>query len=64
MSAPWTERSLLHLRGSRYAVRRAGSGRPLLLLHGFAGSGTLWEPPVPPLLARGWQVVAPDLLGH
>jgi 2-succinyl-6-hydroxy-2,4-cyclohexadiene-1-carboxylate synthase len=45
-------------------VRCAGDGQPLLLLHGFAGSGALWTPLVPALVAQGWHVIAPDLLGH
>ncbi|GBD19035.1 Proline iminopeptidase [bacterium HR27] len=60
----WDSQRLLTLRGARYRVRLAGQGAPLLLLHGFAGSGSLWSPLVPALVARGWQVIAPDLLGH
>ncbi len=64
MSSVWDSQRLLTLRGARYRVRLAGQGAPLLLLHGFAGSGSLWSPLVPALVAHGWQVIAPDLLGH
>lgn len=44
-----------------YEVR--GEGQPLLLLHGFTGSGVDWELifRVPP---RGFQLIIPDLRGH
>jgi 2-succinyl-6-hydroxy-2,4-cyclohexadiene-1-carboxylate synthase len=48
---------------SELAVRIAGAGRPLLLLHGFTGSGATWDE-----LAAAWsgerRTIAPDLLGH
>jgi pimeloyl-ACP methyl ester carboxylesterase len=40
-----------------------GSGRPLILLHGGLGSGEMFGPVIP-ALARGHQVIAPDLQGH
>ncbi len=64
MTSDWGVRAHHTVRGVRYAVRTAGSGRPLLLLHGFAGSSVLWAPLVPALVVRGWQIIAPDLLGH
>ncbi len=64
MNSDWGERADCTVRGVRYAVRTAGDGHPLLLLHGFAGSSALWAPLVPALVARDWQVIAPDLLGH
>lgn len=47
----------------RYHVRWEGVGAPLLLLHGFTGSGEVWEGVVP-ALAQRFTVVRPDLLGH
>jgi len=44
-------------------VRRAGAGRPLLLLHGFTGSADEWAPLLPALAARR-DVIAVDLIGH
>lgn len=49
--------------GVHYAVRQWGAGPPLLLLHGFTGSGALWEAHAAELAAR-LHVIAPDLLGH
>ncbi|MCS7050875.1 MAG: 2-succinyl-6-hydroxy-2,4-cyclohexadiene-1-carboxylate synthase [Thermomicrobium sp.] len=63
MNEVWRE-SLLRLRDQRYCVREAGDGPPLLLLHGFAGSGASWTPLAPALLSFGLRLVAPDLLGH
>lgn len=51
--------------GIAYHVRRSGSlGRPpLLLVHGFTGSGASWEGHLADLEAR-FDVIAPDLPGH
>lgn len=50
-------------RGVRLHVRRAGAGRPLLLLHGFPDSSSLWDAMAPGLVAAGYRVIAPDLRG-
>ena len=49
--------------GRHLAVRRAGSGQTLVLIHGMAGSLTTWDP-VFAELARSCDVVAVDLPGH
>ncbi|HEV3281428.1 MAG TPA: alpha/beta hydrolase [Acidimicrobiales bacterium] len=41
-----------------------GSGRPVVLLHGFPDSGRLWRRQVEPLAAAGLQVIVPDLRGY
>jgi pimeloyl-ACP methyl ester carboxylesterase len=43
--------------------RDTGSGSPLLLLHGFTGSGEDWKHVFAEALA-GHRVIAPDLPGH
>lgn len=45
----------------RYAV--AGSGPPVVLLHGLGGSWPVWRPTIP-VLALACSVYAPDLPGH
>jgi pimeloyl-ACP methyl ester carboxylesterase len=45
-------------------VAVAGSGRPVLLLHGFPDSWHLWERQIRALAANGYRVIAPDLRGH
>lgn len=45
------------------AIYRAGSGEPLLLLHGFLGSWPHWRPLLGELAAR-YEVIAPTLAGH
>jgi len=47
----------------RMHVHLAGSGPPLLLLHGFTGSAATWEPLLPHVTPRR-RVIAPDLIGH
>ena len=42
---------------------REGSGEPLVLLHGILGSERMWRRVVP-LLAEGYEVIAPTMLGH
>lgn len=53
----------LSIHGHRVAVRTAGTGPVLLLIHGMAGSSETWQH-VLPVLAQRFTVVAPDLLGH
>jgi len=43
---------------------RAGSGRPVLLLHGLAASHFEWEALGPQLVSAGYECIAPDLPGH
>jgi pimeloyl-ACP methyl ester carboxylesterase len=51
------------LHGKRVAFRRAGEGPPLVLIHGITNSSRSWEPAMR-LLARDFDVIAPDLPGH
>lgn len=51
------------INGVCYNVERAGDGLPLVLLHGFTGSVKTWEPIIP-VLAREFDTIAIDLLGH
>jgi pimeloyl-ACP methyl ester carboxylesterase len=41
-----------------------GEGRALVLLHGGLGSGEMFGPTIPALVAAGHQVIVPDLQGH
>jgi pimeloyl-ACP methyl ester carboxylesterase len=50
------------LNGVRLYYRIGGSGPPVILLHGFAETGHMWDP-VMPLLAARHTVVVPDLRG-
>ncbi len=45
------------------AIYRAGSGEPLLLLHGFTGAWMHWRPLLDDLSER-FEVIAPTLAGH
>jgi pimeloyl-ACP methyl ester carboxylesterase len=49
--------------GYRRAFRTAGSGPPIVLIHGIGDSSATWDP-VLSALARRHLVIAPDLLGH
>jgi pimeloyl-ACP methyl ester carboxylesterase len=49
--------------GVELAVLDEGEGPAVLLLHGFPDSARLWRHQIPPLVARGFRVVAPDLRG-
>jgi 2-succinyl-6-hydroxy-2,4-cyclohexadiene-1-carboxylate synthase len=49
--------------GLRWEVRERGTGRPLLLLHGFTGRGTAWGSHAT-AFARTFRVVTVDLPGH
>ncbi len=62
MSAPLTRESLV-VHGHRRAYVRAGSGPPLLLLHGIGNNCQTWAGVIG-RLAESHTVLAPDLLGH
>ncbi len=49
--------------GHRRAFLRAGSGPPILLVHGIGNNAQTWASVVGPL-AENHTVIAPDLLGH
>ena len=61
MSAVWRERRI-QLPCGRLSVQVAGTGPPLLLLHGLGGSGRYWAG-LAPLLAGSRTLIAPDLAG-
>ena len=44
-------------------IQDEGSGRPVLLLHGFPDSSRLWRHQVPVLTAAGFRCIVPDLRG-
>ena len=46
------------------ALRRAGAGRPILLIHGFTNYGLAWAPQLAALVHAGYRVILPDLHGH
>jgi pimeloyl-ACP methyl ester carboxylesterase len=51
------------LHGHKVRFQAAGSGPPLLLLHGITSTSEAWRKTMP-WLAESYTVIAPDLLGH
>lgn len=49
--------------GQRIFYRIAGTGKPLVLIHGHAASGSTWKA-VLPFLAQHYQVISVDLPGY
>ena len=49
--------------GAEIFLRTAGSGEPLLLLHGYPQTHAMWHG-VAPRLAERFTVVCPDLRGY
>lgn len=49
--------------GATIAFRDLGDGDALLLLHGFGGTGAMWNPLVSEL-SRHYRLIIPDLRGH
>jgi pimeloyl-ACP methyl ester carboxylesterase len=56
---PWET----EVHGHRVIYRMAGSGPPVVLIHGMVNSSKHWEP-VALRLAEEYTVIAPDLIGH
>ncbi len=53
----------LRVNGIGMNVAQAGSGPPVVLLHGFPDSWRMWRHQIDALAAAGHRVVAPDLRG-
>ncbi|MBN2028266.1 MAG: alpha/beta hydrolase [Actinobacteria bacterium] len=53
----------LSLGGARISYADSGGGEPLLFLHGWIGSGALWNL-MAPWLSERFRVIVPDLPGH
>src|SRR5437868_8684676 len=53
----------MELHGHRVIYRVAGSGPPVVLIHGMVNSSKHWEG-VARRLATDYTVIAPDLIGH
>jgi EmrB/QacA subfamily drug resistance transporter len=60
---PGVARNEIWLHGHRLVYRVAGSGPPLLLVHGLFDDALTWRKLIP-RLARTHTVIAPDLFGH
>jgi len=56
-------RDILPINGLEMHVTIAGTGRPVLLLHGFPDSSKLWREVAPMLTDAGYRVIAPDQRG-
>ena len=53
----------IELHGHQVVYRIAGSGPPVVLVHGMVNSSRHWQP-VATRLAEHFTVIAPDLIGH
>jgi pimeloyl-ACP methyl ester carboxylesterase len=54
---------VLQVNGISLHLEDHGSGRPVLLLHGWPDSSYLWRNQIPLLVANGFRAIAPDLRG-
>ncbi|HLN94379.1 MAG TPA: alpha/beta hydrolase [Flavobacterium sp.] len=50
--------------GVRLHLRVAGTGKPILLVHGWLGTSYTWRKIAPLLVAAGYQVICPDMRGY
>src|SRR5207237_6896618 len=58
------ESELSGTNGLQFHVLDEGSGRPVILLHGFPDTGDLWRNQIPALVEGGFRVIVPDLRGR
>ena len=57
------QRHTIHVNGIRQFFLDAGSGPPVVLLHGFPETSFAWRLQIP-VLAQHYRVIAPDLRGY
>ena len=62
-AADWDSSGTVKTTGGELHYRIAGTGKPLLLLHGYTGFGDQWRPFLPEFL-DDYKVIAVDLPGH
>lgn len=58
------ENGVLSVAGHRLAYTRTGHGHAVVLLHGIPTSRYLWRQVTPLMVAKGFEVIAFDLLGY
>ncbi len=58
-----SEYESLQVNGINLAYRDIGSGKVLVLLHGFSSAGVQWDPYIEDLTAE-YRLIIPDLRGH
>ncbi len=58
------QRHEVEVNGIRYSLIDEGEGPPVLLLHGFPDTASLWRQQIPTLVAAGFRVIVPDLRGR
>ncbi len=63
LDIPGARMRFVETRSGRAAFIHAGSGPPLMLLHGLGTSSETWGPTIKALVDR-FTVFAPDLAGH
>ena len=54
---------MFQVNGISLHIEEHGSGKPVLLLHGWPDSSYLWRNQIPFLVANGFRAIAPDLRG-
>jgi pimeloyl-ACP methyl ester carboxylesterase len=54
---------VFQVNGISLHIEEHGSGKPVLLLHGWPDSSYLWRNQIPFLVANGFRAIAPDLRG-
>ncbi len=55
---------MLEANGLKFHLRDEGSGTPVVLLHGFPDTSTVWRHQLPALTSGGFRAIAPDLRGR
>ncbi len=60
MDSALADRRLIEVPGGSIGVREAGSGRPVVLIHGLVANGLAWRGVVP-ALADTYRCIAPDM---
>ncbi|MCY7352951.1 MAG: alpha/beta hydrolase [Cytophagaceae bacterium] len=65
-ATPMGEQFFTSFDGTQIHYTTTGSGQPVLLVHGFMGSGASWKgtPLVDSLVSAGYQVIVPDTRGN
>jgi pimeloyl-ACP methyl ester carboxylesterase len=55
---------LIEANGLQFYVRDEGTGTPVVLLHGFPDTGSVWRNQVPALVKNGFRTIVPDMRGR